>query len=251
MPHGARKRSKSGYYHIVPKGIADQIIFENDADRELYVRLLYEAMRQGNLLLHAYVLMSNHTHLIVEDTGAGIADAMKYLHERYGTHFAEKTGRTGGILRRPYWSEPIETNNHLLCAVRYVHANPSAAGICPASAYAWSSAKDYLGRDGIAYTETVLDMLGGRNGFIEWSKASNGTAVPFSGSKLTAHLSDSEALEIARGIMQCNDTNLAKIDEEKRDEIVVNLHERGFSNRQITRITGVGPYVIKRILTST
>lgn len=124
VPHAARKRSASGFYHVVPKGMSGQIIFESDSDRSLYIKLLTEAKALHDVAIHAYCLMSNHVHLAVEDPKEHLSDFMKYVHERYGTYFAGKTGRTGGIFRTPFWSEPIETDTYLLCAVRYVHAHP-------------------------------------------------------------------------------------------------------------------------------
>ena len=247
MPHTARKKSESGYYHVVPKGIADQIIFEDDEDRALYVELLRKAKAETGIRLHAYCLMSNHTHLVIEDEHDQLAEAMKYLHERYAMHYAEKIGRTGGIFRKPYWSEPIDTDGHLLCAARYAHANPAAAGICPASVYEWSSARDYLGRTGgIADTSMVLEMLGGKDGFIEFSQMSNATALPFPGSKLKAHLSDDEAARIAREVLGRDNINLAKASQEERRTALQLLAERGFTTRQISRICGLGKSTVSR-----
>ncbi len=248
MPHGARKKGDSGFYHVVPKGIADQIIFENDIDRRYYLKLLREAKEKTGLRVHAYCLMSNHVHLVVEDVADRLAEAMKYLHERYAMMFAEKIGRTGGIFRKHCWSEPIDTDEHFLSAVRYAHANPAAAGICPASAYDWSSAKDYLGRLGLADTSLALEMLGGREGFIKFSAATNSTALPFPGSKLKAHLTDEEAAHIAVEVLGRDNVNLAKADDALRNDAVTLLKRRGFSVRQTSRICGISTGCIQRII---
>ena len=241
MPKAARVKSASGYYHVVPKGIADQLIFENDLDRNMYLELLRKAKVETGVKLHAYCLMSNHVHLVVEDEHDKLSEFMKYVTERYAMYYAQQIGRTGGIFRKPFWSEPIESDEYLLCAVRYVHANPAAAGICPASQYEWSSAKDYLGRETeITDTGTVLDMLGGRDGFVEFSKASNATACPFPGSRLTNHLSDDEALAIAKAVLGDKGINLAACDKDSRRTGIALLAERGFPVAQIARITGVG-----------
>ena len=240
MPHTARLISESGYYHVVPKGIADQLIFENDDDRSLYLELLRKAKLETGIRIHAYCLMSNHVHLVIEDERGKLSEAMKYLTERYAMYYAQQIGRTGGVFRKPFWSEPIKTDEHLLCAVRYVHANPAAASICAASQYEWSSAKDYLGRSTeITDTDMVLDMLDGRDGFIEFSKAERATALPFPGSILTNHLTDDEALAIAKGILGQNGINLAACDNSVRAKSISLLSERGFSVPQIVRITGV------------
>ena len=248
MPHQARKKSETGFYHVVPKGIADQLIFQDGADRELYLKLLAEAKEEYQIILHAYVLMSNHTHLLVQDPNDALGDAMKYVHERYGMYYSGKIGRTGGIFRKPYWSEAIGTDAHFLCAVRYIHANPAAAGICAASSYDYSSAKDYLGRKGIADTGMALDMLGGREGFIEWSQSAKSTFHAFPGSKLTGHLSDSEALVICQAIMRCANTSLVGASADERAMTVRMLNERGLNVSQMARITGLGRSTVQRDL---
>ncbi|MDO5106864.1 MAG: transposase [Coriobacteriaceae bacterium] len=240
MPHIARTKSESGYYHVVPKGIADQLIFEDDLDRSMYLELLRKAKAEAGVKLHAFCLMSNHVHLVVEDEHDKLSEFMKYVTERYAMYYAQQIGRTGGIFRKPFWSEPIESDEYLLCAVRYVHANPAAASICPASAYEWSSAKDYLGRSTeVTDTGMVLDMLGGRDGFVEFSKPSHTTATPFPGSSLTNHLSDDEALAIAKAVLGADGINLAACDKSVRIAGITVLAERGFSIAQISRITGV------------
>ena len=250
MPHHARQKSESGYYHVVPKGLGDQIIFEDDSDRRLYIKLLANAKKEIGIRIHAYCLMSNHVHLILEDRANKMAEVLKYVHERYAAHFAEKTGRKGGIFSKPYWSEPIEADAYLLCAVRYVHANPAAAGICAASVYEWSSARDYLGKraNGITDTETVLEMCGGLRGFIQFSKPQNNTLLPFEGSKLKYHLSDDEAVCIAEGIVGERISTLKTSDPDTRKKAVRALKAQGFSKDRITRLSGLGRREIARIL---
>ena len=238
-----------GYYHVVSKGRGDQLVFEDDNDRRHYVELLEQALREYPLLLHAYVLMSNHVHLVIEDVDDYLAQFMKYVNERYARDFSKSAGRRGGIFVKPYWSEPIETDNHLLCGVRYVHANPAAAGICPASVYDWSSAKDYLGREGITHKATVLDMLGGRDGFIRWGRAVNATATPFPGSKLTRHLRDDEALRIACDIVGKDVVRqLNTMKTEERLAVVRELAQRGFQAAQLSRLTGVSESYIRLVM---
>ena len=250
MPHMARKKSASGYYHVVPKGQGDQIIFDSDLDRQKYIRLLAEAKADTDIRIHAYCLMSNHVHLILEDRDNSMSEALKYVHERFGAYFADKTGRKGGIIHNPFWSEPIEAEPYLLCAIRYVHGNPAAAGICPASAYRWSSVRDYLGRNknGITDTEMVLELLGGITGFIQFSQPQNLTLLPFAGSKLKRHVSDEEAKRVAKLVVGENVEHLKICDASIRTEAVRTLGERGFSVQQIARISGLGRKEITRVL---
>lgn len=251
MPHHARKKSESGYYHVVPKGVANQVIFEDDDDRGYYQYLLADAKRKTHVKIHAYCLMSNHVHLVIEDVDDSLSPFMKSVHVRYGMYFSNKAERRGGVFRKPYWSEPIETEPYLLDAVRYVHANPAAAGLCKASDYEWSSAKDYLGRDGLADVDTVLGMLGGQDGFVEFSKQVPIPAKAFPGSLLRAHLSDDEVVRVVKAALgeeECRD--ILKKTPEERKALVGRLFDCGLTVRQIVRATGLGYNVVQRIGTA-
>ena len=118
MPHQARRISESGYYHIVPKGINGQDIFERDADRQLYLTLLAKAAKEAGVVILAYCLMSNHVHIVLNDPQRHMSDFVKYVHERYGTKYCRQYGREGGVFGKKFWSEPIEKDSYLLCAVR-------------------------------------------------------------------------------------------------------------------------------------
>ncbi len=250
MPRVPRKKSESGYYHVVPKGIAGQTVFGDDQDRMLYLKWLSEAKAETGFVLHSYCLMGNHVHLAIEDPSCRLSEAMKYVHERYGMYFSEKIGRHDGIFRRPFWSEPIEDDGRLLCTVRYIHANPAAAGICRASAWPWSSVGDYLGKDdlanggpaipGLAETSVALDLLGGRKGFVEWSLPEKSTALPFFDSGLRNHLTDDEAIRVAFVVLGHDPRKGCTIDEAKL------LLSRGFSIPQVERITGITRYRLKQ-----
>ena len=255
MPHGARKVSESGYYHVVPKGINAQIIFGEDADRLSYLDLMARAKKDTDIRIHAYCLMSNHVHLVLEDPHRKLSEFIKYVHERYGTKYSKKYDRVGGVFAKTCWSEPIETEEYLLCAVRYVHANPAHAGICKAAAYDWSSAKEYLGQPcvapGIAETSMVLDMCGGVQGFVQFSQPSNATFLPFPGSRLRNHSDDQEALRIAEGVLGFSPSCLASKDQLERDRGLILLSQRGFNGRQIARITGIGRSIVQRCIRAT
>ncbi len=88
--------------------------------------------------------------------------------------------------------------------------------------------------DGLSYTQTILDMAGGVKGFVEFSRASSATALPFEGSRLRAHLSDDEAYRLAESILG-HKPNVGATVETARI-----LKSRGFSHKQIIRMTGLG-----------
>ena len=246
MPKMANVVSESGFRHAVPKGESDRPLFADDDDRLFYLDLLSKAQEQFDFVVIAYCLMNNHVHLLV--VGDDFSDAMKYVGESYGIYFKRKAGLSGRTFRRPLWSEPVETEEHLLCTVRYIHANPEVARIADMFDYRWSSVGEYLGRQGVAHPEIILDMIGGVERFVEFSK-SGATAVPFAGSKLKSHVTEDEALWVARQVV--GERELTSMRGEARDvqcDILVRLRSAGLTLGQCARVTGLSRERAKYLL---
>ena len=240
----ARKIAESGFYHVVTKGEADGILFLDNSDRSAYLDLLKEALDQNDILLHAYCLMSNHVHLLLEDTHANLSAAMKQLNERYADRFKKKAGRTGHVFKNRFWSEAVENDAYFLCAMRYIHANPAVAGICKASAYKWSSAQDYLGREGITNTSRILDLVGGKKGFIAFSQKQPYPALSFPKSRMKKHLESEEVKRIVRNV--AGDPNeLARLPHNERLNKIGDLHACGLSAGQIASATNLSYNIVQ------
>lgn len=246
MPRAAVMPSESGFRHAVPKGESDRPLFIDDDDRVRYLELLKRAQEEYDFIVIAYCLMGNHVHLLVE--GEDFSAAMKFIDERYGTYFKKKAGLSGRTFRRPLWSEPVETEERLLCTVRYIHANPEVAGIAHALAYRWSSAQEYLGRPGIAHTALVLDMIGGPDRFVEFS-AEYVSAQPFPGSKLRAHISEDEILRVARNAIGEEELRTIRGQSTSRQRaLLCRLGEVGLTRSQCARVTGLSEGRVRYLL---
>ena len=76
MPRSARERSESGFYHVVAKGNGGQNLFEDASDFRAFLELAAAAAEKRGVLIHAYCLMSNHGHLLLEDRGNRLSDFM-------------------------------------------------------------------------------------------------------------------------------------------------------------------------------
>ena len=134
----------------------------------------------------------------------------------------------------------------LICALRYIHANPEPAGICAAADYPWSSYGAYLGAPSFVTTSFALELLGGVEGFIRFSASGSKLAVPFPGSRLRGHLSSDELMRIAVGILGRDTINWIKsYPKSVRDDCVRKLKAAGFTMGEISRITGLGDNIIR------
>ena len=146
MPRRSREQCEVHLYHVVQRGIGRQIIFEDDEDRVFFLSLLekyFGAGEEGCVL--AWCLMSNHTHLLINDHLPELSKKMKALGVSYARCFNGRYGRSGHLFQDRFASEAEKDDAQLMQTIRYIHANPEKAGIAPMGKYKWSSYGEYFG----------------------------------------------------------------------------------------------------------
>jgi putative transposase len=136
--------------HVVQRGNNRTACFLDDADRLRYLDELGSAAQANSVDIHAYVLMSNHVHLMltVRESGS-LSRAMQALGRRYVCWFNARHGRTGTLWEGRFHESPIGSDRYLWNCHRYIELNPVRAGICAHPAeFRWSShAGNAHGRD--------------------------------------------------------------------------------------------------------
>lgn len=147
MPRCRRAYAQSGIYHVMIRGIDKGVIFHDTDDCVFFTRLLAKYKRDMGFKVHAYCIMSNHAHLVIEEGfEKQITSIMRRLNTSYVIRYNHKYGRQGPLLQNRFRSEAIESDRSLLSVVRYVHQNPVKAGICRRpEGYAFSSYRTYIG----------------------------------------------------------------------------------------------------------
>jgi len=143
MPRKARIRIAGLPVHVVQRGNNRCDCFANDADYATYLRLLAEARTRESCQVHAYVLMTNHVHLLLTGSRVdSISATMKRVGELYVRHFNRSQGRSGTLWEGRYYSSIVDTQNYLLRCYRYIELNPVRARMVLEPAhYRWSSHK--------------------------------------------------------------------------------------------------------------
>ena len=137
-----------GYpHHLIQRGNNRQAIFAVEADYEALLSMLDENARKFEVELHAYVLMTNHFHLLATPgTLTGLPSLMQAVGRRYVRHFNQAQGRTGTLWEGRYRSTLIQADRHLLACMVYMDLNPVRAGIAQSPTdYRWSSHRHYIG----------------------------------------------------------------------------------------------------------
>jgi putative transposase len=137
-----------GYpHHVIQRGNNRQAIFTSAQDYEALLQLLAENAVKFEVAVHAYVLMTNHFHLLATPaTGEGLPQMMQAVGRRYVRYFNDRQGRSGTLWEGRYRSTVIDTDRYLLACMVYVDLNPVRAGLVErAEQYPWSSHRHYLG----------------------------------------------------------------------------------------------------------
>ena len=148
-------------YHVTARGNERTPIYRGDRDRRRFLTILADVIEQFHLLLHAYVLMDNHYHLLVETLEANLGRAMREINGTYAQLFNRSHRRTGHLLQGRYKAPLVERDSYLVELSRYIHLNPVRAGmVVEAEDYAWSSARAYVGKCSGPRFLTVAEVLG-------------------------------------------------------------------------------------------
>lgn len=150
-------------YHITSRGNARQDIFLDDGDRAVFLEVFAQAGDRFNWLCHAYCLMGNHFHLLVETVDPTLARGMRHLNGVYTQAFNRRRARSGHLLQGRYKAILVEKDSHLLELARYVVLNPVRAQMVRSCKdWRWSSYRATAGQEPPApflTTEWVLSQF--------------------------------------------------------------------------------------------
>jgi putative transposase len=127
--------------HITVRGNNRQLFFAGDGNRLEFLRLVREASQQHGVAIHAYVLMTNHFHLLATGNARGsIGRMVQSIGRKYVPRFNRQQGRTGALWERRYHGNVVDSARYALTALRYIELNPCRAKMVPRpSDYIWSS----------------------------------------------------------------------------------------------------------------
>ena len=147
MTRPLRLQFAGALYHVTARGDGREAIYLTDDDRHLFLNVLAEVWQRHNWTLHAYCLMSNHYHLLVETPDANLSRAMRQLNGVYTQRFNRSHNRVGHVFQGRYKAILVEKDSHLLELARYVVLNPvRAAMVRTPDEWPWSSYPAMVGK---------------------------------------------------------------------------------------------------------
>lgn len=268
MPRTARRISKSKTYHIMFRGNELRNIFMDDEDRSRFLQLLFEKATDEGFTIYAYCLMNNHVHILLFGEHETLGRLVKRINTSFVYHFNKKHNRLGHLFHDRYKSQPVETDAHLLAAVRYIHNNPVKAGLAKEPYdYKWSSYRSYTNHPQVenlclrpSYILKMFseDITEGKKQFLEFSRKNETDNINLI--DVTENLikkdkeikSEAAAREYVerflkmKGVKQ--DCLGLKGYEDIRRELILELREKSnLSIRQIAFILGIGRGMVQRV----
>ncbi len=264
MPRQTRKKSGTGIYHVMLRGINRQDIFEEEEDYLHFLKSMSlvadskdDAGRHipSPCTFYAYCLMPNHIHHLLQERTASIGEIVKRLGVSYAYYYNKKYARNGHLFQDRFRSEPVDDIAYFKTLLRYIHLNPVHAGISQSvNEYKWSSWKEYEGDNAVLFPVCSIRPVLDR---ISWTELSDFVNEPQDGDCPILEMKDEEPRrsisdEEIRTILRCDynicsGSDFQRLDKKQRNNIIKSLCERGAGARQLSRITGISYGIIQRV----
>ncbi len=162
MARPLRVEYEGAVYHVTARGNERGQIFFSKRDYEKFKEYMAAAKEKYGLILHAYVLMTNHYHLLIETPEKNLSKIMHYINSSYTTYTNVKRKRRGHLFQGRYKAILVDKDNYLLELSRYLHLNPVRADMAQKpEEYPHSSYRSYVAGqiDSIVSRDTILQMI--------------------------------------------------------------------------------------------
>lgn len=171
MSRSPRYDAPGRIQHVMTRGLEKRLLFLDDDDREVYVRIMRAVFRDTGTRCLAWALMPNHTHQVTQTGAVPLSRVMHRVNTCYAGAFNRRHGRVGPLFQGRFLSKPIDSREYLYEVVRYVHLNPVRGGIVAdldaLGSYPWTGHSALISGvdDGIIDLDAVTAMFtfGGRS----------------------------------------------------------------------------------------
>ena len=175
MARPLRIQFPGAFYHITCRGIEKRHIYMDDNDRNRFLTLLVESLETYQVVLYAYIMMTNHFHLLIQTRKANCSEFMRHFNICYTGWFNYRHRRSGNLYQGRYKAFLVDADNYLLEASRYLHLNSVRVRKMQAldyqerwqyaRGYRWSSLAGYVSERNVVRDvnyDLILSMVGGR-----------------------------------------------------------------------------------------
>lgn len=239
-----RIRARSGVYHCIVRGVDRQNIFYDDDDRDFFISLLTKYGEKYSMSCSAYSLLDNHAHFLYTDRENNISRFMQTVCSVYARYFNRKYDRIGHLFQDRFLSEPVEDNLYYMTVIRYILQNPMKAGLSGTCRYRWNSYDRYGKESRLISSGLIMKVFGSFQTFYRYINEKNDDEC------LEQELKPSEKMKNqTEKIKKLLGTETPRINLQLPAETIRNsiriLRDAGFSINTISRITGVGRFIVQ------
>ena len=164
MARPLRLEYEGALYHVTSRGNERGKIFFTESDSRKFLDYVRGAVRKYGIIIHGYVLMTNHYHLLLETPQANLSKAMHHLNGAYTTYINIKRKRSGHLFQGRYKAIIVDRDSYLGELSRYIHLNPVRANlVSKPEEYPYSSYRAYVSGKGddLVTTDLVFGLVGG------------------------------------------------------------------------------------------
>ena len=157
MARPPRNFFSGGIYHIITRAVEGRGIFSLEESRLRLLSDIDVVQARTHFILHAYCVMGNHLHLLIQQGPVSLSKVMQGILTRFAVWYNNSSERTGHVFQRRYSAFSCANERYLLATARYIHRNPVKAGMVASPVdWAWSSHLDYLGLRSSSRVSTSL-----------------------------------------------------------------------------------------------
>ena len=210
MARPLRIQFPGAYYHITCRGIERRNIYENADDRSRFLKFLEDSLETYQVVLHAYVLMTNHFHILVQTKKANCSEFMRHFNICYTGWFNWRHNRAGNLYQGRYHAYLVDADHYLLEVSRYLHLNivrtKQKRSLAYneqwdyAKTYPWSSLPGYITerrKKRFVEYDMLLSMIGNRREYSKFIKTGiqRDLSNPFKDVKYRVILGDDDFID--------------------------------------------------------
>ncbi len=149
MPRPTRIEYEGAFHHVMNRGRNHENIFHDKCYFDEFLKCLKESSEQFDAVIHAYCLMTNHYHLLIETPGANLSRIMRHINGVYTQRHNRLKKNDGSLFRGRYKSVLVDEDDYLLQLTRYIHLNPVETKepmVGDLADYEWSSYPAYINK---------------------------------------------------------------------------------------------------------
>jgi putative transposase len=266
MARPLRLEFAGAIYHLTSRGNARQKMFFTDADRDLFLNTLSGVVSRYHWICHAYCLMANHYHLLIETPTANLSIGMRQLNGIYTQSFNRRHNRVGHLFQGRFKAILVERESHLLELCRYIVLNPTRVkGGGTTSSWKWSSYRPTAGLASVPEflsTDWILEQFGKNRlraqqqyrQFVRDGMASRpwddlkGQIYLGNEAFIEKHAPKKDIKEIPRAQLRAAKSSLKQIFERRGEKAIAEAYQQGYRLNEIAVHLGVHYATVSRRL---